>query len=407
MKIRVCVNNFFLLCLEWTLTWFFGCGVFLYMAWIWLMGRLKIRLRVRNTPPPCLLDESLGQHRFIKLQNIRLHYVESGCREGPLVLLLHGVPDFWYTWRKQLPELEAQYWVVAVDLRGCGDSDKPMLRTQYSVQVIADDITQLISALGRTKAHLVCMGVSGSVGWHLAYTRPHLLNKLVLIQAPHPFVIRQYAHSSLTLYIKAWYLLFVRLPIFPELSALFCGLSDILLRPLIKAKIFHEEDVEAYRYNFSWREDWTGSFNHLRQLDLSAVWEDERQPDVIATPTLLIMGDSDPLLPLDTAYRSAEYVERITIRAVRGGRSPHIEKSAQVNQVIGEYLREMPWRPLSPVSSSLMGKVMGAGLAAVSKTTDMVDTARQLPGGLVGIATATLSNTFKMAENKLGLDLVY
>ncbi|KAK8732266.1 hypothetical protein OTU49_006996 [Cherax quadricarinatus] len=135
-------------------------------------------------------------------------------------------------------------------------------------------------------------------------------------------------------------------------------------------------------------EDWTGTLHHIRQLDLRGIGDKEPLPDVITKPTLLIMGDSDPFLPLDTAYRSAEYVERITIRPMPGlGYLTHVSRAPQVNQVVGEFLRELPWRPLSPLepaktTSSFMDRVMGASLAAVTSTVNKTT-------GLMGAAQAT------------------
>lgn len=389
--------------LEWTLTAVFGWLVAFRLAWAWVKGDLR-ESGVRDVPSHCLHDPALGRHKFIKIQSLKLHYVEAGNPENPLVVMIHGAPDFWFTWRRQIPALSHDYWVVAVDLRGCGDSDGPRLRTKYTTPHLAEDIAHLIRALGSRTAHLVCAGLGGLVGWYMCYHYPHLVSKMVLIHSPHPYVIRQHFHSLWMNYYKAWYLFFVRLPVLPEVVAHLDDVCmvDSLLAPLVKNKAITDEEVEAYKFNFSRREDWTGPLHHLRQLDLRGVRETEPLPDVVTKPTLLFMGDADPLLPLDTAYRSAGL-----------GYLAHVSRALQVNQVIGEFLRELPWRPLSPLKSttsapsSLVGRVMGASLAAVSstvnKTTEALEMTRSLPGGFMTAAQASL----KVAESKLGLDNFY
>nr|XP_045601510.1 epoxide hydrolase 4-like isoform X1 [Procambarus clarkii] len=400
--------------LEWVLAVVYGVVVVGKLAWAWCRGALN-QCQDRDVPPPCLHNPALGRHKFVKLQRLKLHYVEAGSPENPLVVMIHGAPDFWFTWRRQIPSISNAYWVVAVDMRGCGDSDTPHLRTHYTTSLLADDIASLIRILGRKSAHLVCAGVGGQVGWYMCYNYPQLVSKMVLIHSPHPYVIRQHVNSLWMNYYKAWYLLFVRLPLLPEIAASVNDvcLVDQLLGPLVRTKAITEDEVEAYKFTFSRRKDWTGSMHHLRQLDLTRLRDDEPLPDVITKPTLLIMGDADPLLPLDTAYRSAEYVERITIKPVPGsGYLSHVSRAPQVNEVVTEFLRELPWRPLSPLepaakSSSLVGRVMGASFAAVTstvnKTSGALEMTRSLPGGLMSVAQAS----FKVAESKLGLDNIY
>ncbi|XP_042239026.1 epoxide hydrolase 4-like isoform X2 [Homarus americanus] len=359
---------------EWTLAVVYGVLMLGKLVWAWSRGALHPPF-VRVVPPQCLHDPLLGRHKFIKLQNMKLHYVEAGSPFNPLLVMIHGAPDFWFTWRRQIPALSHDYWVVAVDMRGCGDSDTPRLRTQYTTALLADDVAHLIRLLGQTSAHLMCAGVGGQVGWHMCYHYPQLVSKMVLIHCPHPYVIRHMVNTLWMNYYKSWYLWFVRLPFLPEMAAQVndVGLVDRLFSSLVKNKTITEEELEAYKFTFSRREDWTGPLHHLRQLDLRRPREDEPSPDVITKPILLIMGDSDHLLPIDTAYRSAEYVERITIKPIPGGvYLSHLSHASQVNQMVGEFLREMPWRPLSPLetpqSSSLVGRVMGASLAAVTST---------------------------------------
>ena len=119
---------------------------------------------------------------------IRLHVAE--CGDGPLVVLLHGFPEFWYAWRQQLVGLaERGYRAVAVDLRGYGDSDKPP--RGYDLWTLAGDVAGLVPALGEARAAVVGHGWGGVVAWTVAALHPRRVNALVAVAAPHPLAIRR------------------------------------------------------------------------------------------------------------------------------------------------------------------------------------------------------------------------
>src|SRR5579884_4274490 len=126
-------------------------------------------------------------HREVSANGIRLHIAEVGT--GPLVLLLHGFPEFWWAWRHQLPALAALgRRAVAVDLRGYGDSDKPP--RGYDLWTLSGDVAGLIRALGERQASVVGHGWGGLVGWTLAALHPRLVRSLVVLNAPHPLAMR-------------------------------------------------------------------------------------------------------------------------------------------------------------------------------------------------------------------------
>ncbi|WP_338051494.1 alpha/beta hydrolase [Pseudonocardia acidicola] len=118
---------------------------------------------------------------------IRLHVVESG--QGPLVVMLHGFPEFWWSWRHQLAGLaEAGYRAVAVDLRGYGDSDKPP--RGYDLWTLAGDVAGLIRALGESEARIIGHDWGGLIGWTAAALHPRLVHSLAVVAAPHPLAVR-------------------------------------------------------------------------------------------------------------------------------------------------------------------------------------------------------------------------
>ncbi|MFP5020888.1 alpha/beta fold hydrolase [Pseudonocardia phyllosphaerae] len=128
-------------------------------------------------------------HRHVSANGIRVHLAEYGPADGPLVVLLHGFPEFWWTWRHQLLALgDAGYRAVAADLRGYGDTDKPP--RGYDLWTLAGDTAGLIRALGERRAHVVGHDWGAAIGWTLAALHPRLVDTLTVIGAPHPTAMR-------------------------------------------------------------------------------------------------------------------------------------------------------------------------------------------------------------------------
>lgn len=123
-------------------------------------------------------------HRYADVNGVRLHYVTAGS--GPLMLFIHGFPEFWYEWRYQLPEFARDHQVVAVDLRGFNLSDKPADVGAYRMSIVAEDLRQLIGALGHEKAIVVAHDWGGAAAWYLAARHPEIFERLVIANAPHP-----------------------------------------------------------------------------------------------------------------------------------------------------------------------------------------------------------------------------
>jgi len=144
---------------------------------------------VRLPPDPSTVRISgPWTHRDVSANGIRLHVAEMG--DGPLVLLLHGFPEFWWSWRHQLTSLaEAGYRAVAVDLRGYGDSDKPP--RGYDGWTLAGDVAGLIKALGERRAHLVGHAWGGLLAWTVGAMHPRLVRSVSAISAPHPLALRR------------------------------------------------------------------------------------------------------------------------------------------------------------------------------------------------------------------------
>ena len=120
------------------------------------------------------------EHNYVKANSVQLHYVTQG--RGELLILLHGLFEFWYSWRHQLPHLSRHFKVVVPDLRGYNDSDKP--QNGYDLDTLSADIYALIHKLGYKKAHVVGHDWGGTIAWNLACRFPDSIDKLAVLSGP-------------------------------------------------------------------------------------------------------------------------------------------------------------------------------------------------------------------------------
>jgi pimeloyl-ACP methyl ester carboxylesterase len=126
---------------------------------------------------------------FFEHDGIRHHYVTLG--EGKLVVLIHGIPEFWYSWRHQIEALSASYQVVAIDQRGFNESGKPASKEGYRVDRLVEDVAALIKHLGKDEAAIVGHDAGAWVAWHFAAQHPEMTNHLVILSVPHPNAMRE------------------------------------------------------------------------------------------------------------------------------------------------------------------------------------------------------------------------
>jgi epoxide hydrolase 4 len=138
--------------------------------------------------PPKDLWERV-EHHDADSSGVKIHYVALG--KGPLIVMIHGFPDFWYTWRKQMEVLGAHYRVIAVDQRGYDLSDRPAGIEQYAMPLLVNDIGAVIKAEGRSNAVIVGHDWGGAVAWTLAMTHPEWIQALVILNLPHPSGIQR------------------------------------------------------------------------------------------------------------------------------------------------------------------------------------------------------------------------
>ena len=155
-------------CLSYVLTFCFTV-MFVVMSMPRLC-KLYFKKRVTYEEPSCVNNPTLGEYEYLELSdhNLKIHYVCNGEKSKPLMLFLHGFPDFWYTWRFQLPEFGKDYFTVAVDMIGYGKSSKPEGVDKYKAQDIALYVKDVIHKLGYDDCILVGHDWGSSIAYQVA-----------------------------------------------------------------------------------------------------------------------------------------------------------------------------------------------------------------------------------------------
>lgn len=203
-------------------------------------------------------------HGYASVNGIRLHYAESGGGDK-LVILLHGFPEFWYSWRHQLVALAADYHVVAPDMRGYNLSDKPLRVDDYRVDVIVEDVIGLIKHSGADKAAIVAHDWGAGVAWKVAEKYPDLVSKLAIMQVPPAAAWR--ANITVRQLLKSWYMFLFQLPSFPEWMIRrknFAVLDKMFKESVARKGSFSEADIELYKEALARPGALTAALNYYR-----------------------------------------------------------------------------------------------------------------------------------------------
>jgi pimeloyl-ACP methyl ester carboxylesterase len=235
--------------------------------------------------------------RDLRVNGVRLHCVEEG--KGPLVLLLHGFPQTSYAWRKQIPALAKRFRVVAPDLRGYGRSEKPPHVVNYRTTLLVEDVVALVHELGAERAHVVGHDWGGGIAWSVAQQHPDVVDRLAVLNCPHPARFERALRSFSRQLLRSWYILFLQLPVLPERLLLRDGAAPLaqLLRDSARTGTFTEESLLEYRRAFSFPGAATAAINYYRALFRDALTgRTPASTTLIRAPTLLIWAENDAAL---------------------------------------------------------------------------------------------------------------
>ncbi len=283
------------------------------------------------------------EHRSIKTNNITLHVVQAGPESGPLVILLHGFPDFWYGWRNQIDFLaDAGYRVWVPDQRGYNQSDKPRGIAAYSLDELAADVIGLIDAAGRDRAILIGHDWGAAVAWWTANKYPERLERLVILNVPHHSVMRRAMMRNPRQTLRSWYIFFFQIPWLPEtlLGAFHArGLTQMVKSSSHRPGTFRDSDIARYREAWSQPGALTAMINWYRAMFRRAVQRLPRRR--ITVPTLMVWGTHDVALGRELAPPSIDLCDdgRLVYIEEAGHWVQH-EEPRRVNALISEFLRE-------------------------------------------------------------------
>jgi pimeloyl-ACP methyl ester carboxylesterase len=282
-------------------------------------------------------------HGDADVNGISLHYVTQG--EGPLVLLLHGFPEYWYSWRYQIQFLASRFKVVAPDMRGYDLSDKPKSVSEYGLDKLTADVQGLIDAFGEKKAHVVGHDWGGAVAWSFAMAYPGSVDKLVVMNAPHPAAFAKDIMTNPRQMARSWYMFFFQIPVVPEM--MLRAFDSLLLKRsftdwAIDKDAFSEEDLDKLAEAARRPGALTGGMNYYRAMfrNLPALRAIREGAPTIKSPTLLIWAEQDRALGKELTYGLDKYFEDgLTIRYIPDcSHWVQQEQPLLVNELLDEFL---------------------------------------------------------------------
>jgi pimeloyl-ACP methyl ester carboxylesterase len=287
------------------------------------------------------VDELGFAHRYANLGGLRLHYVEAG--EGPLVVLLHGFPEFWYSWRHQLPALAAAgFHAVAPDMRGYNLSAKPRRVAGYRMGHLTRDVAGLIQACGAERATVVGHDWGGGVAWGFAMRYPQLLDRLAILNCPHPVPFLRALRTPRQLR-KSWYIFFFQLPWLPEASFRardFEGLRETFRREPTRPGAFSEADVDRYVEALARPRALTSAISYYRAFVQHGLAE-RRLLRRIDAPVLVIWGERDRYLGKELADPPRAWVPHARVeRLPAASHWVQEDQPERVNRLLQQFLLE-------------------------------------------------------------------
>ena len=289
--------------------------------------------------------------QYADVNGIRLHYVSSG--EGKLIMFVHGFPEFWLGWDQQLIEFGRDYQAVAPDMRGYNLSSKPPNVEDYNVKDLIEDLKALSKYLGHEKLIMVAHDWGGAIAWSAAIRHPELLEKLIIINSPHPAVFARELLKNPEQQKASQYMLMLRSAEAEQILSNnnYARLMEVLVQFGSKWEMSEEKRL---KYLDAWSQPGalTGSLNYYRA---SPLFPPTSQNDVeqiesilnlpkemfeIKVPTLVIWGEQDRALLTGNLDGLEEYIEDLTIKRIPDGTHWVVhEQPQEVNGFIRDFIK--------------------------------------------------------------------
>ncbi len=303
---------------------------------------------------PVSAQETKLEDRYAEVNGVRLHYVAAGS--GKTILFLHGFPEFWYQWKPQLAEFDRDYRTVAVDMRGYNLSSKPAGVEHYRVTDIVEDVRALADHLGQKKVILVGQDWGGVIAWAFALYHPEYVEKLVVMNAPHPAIFDREIKENPAQQFASRYMLAVRDPAFAQKYAAdgYAALVQIVLADGLKSGRFNEEDRKAYLAAWAQPGALDSGLNYYRAAQLGPAdtqthsaangnYTRDLTSTVVKVPTLLIWGLKDPYLLAGNLSGIDKYVPDLHVKLIPDATHwVNHEKPDVVNAAMREFFGAAP-----------------------------------------------------------------
>jgi pimeloyl-ACP methyl ester carboxylesterase len=299
---------------------------------------------ITPTPLACVLRgmELALEHHDVHTNGLRLHVVQCGPVEGPLVILLHGFPEYWESWRHQLPALVAAgYRVWVPDQRGYNLSDKPSGLRSYTLPVLAADVLGLLDAAGRRQAHLIGHDWGAIVTWYLAAHHPERLASTTIINVPHPSAGARNLWRVPSQLLHSWYIFFFQLPWLPE--HLFSRRNWHFGARTLTATSWPGtfSPTELARYKVAWAQPGaiTAMINWYRALRFAGRVQWPR----ITGPVQVIWGKKDAFLKARLAELSMSQCDHGQLHFFPNATHwVHLEEHQAVNELLVKFMATSP-----------------------------------------------------------------
>lgn len=287
-------------------------------------------------------DHEPWTHEFAEVNGIRMHYVTMG--EGPLVILLHGFPENWYSWRNQIPALAGRFKVVAPDLRGYNETGRPEGASNYHLRFLCGDVAALMDHFGEDKAVIVGHDWGGVIAYQFVADFSDRVEKLVILNAPHPKAYLREFSKNPRQFFRSWYVLAFQLPWLPERAIArkgFSGMWKMLRGSAVRKEVFSAEVMKHFIDPMRPAGALTAAIDYYRaNLRSLESFRAVKQFPRIDAPTLVVWGEQDVALDigllegLEGFFGGTMVIRRVT----DSGHWVQQEAPEAVNQYMLEFL---------------------------------------------------------------------
>lgn len=322
------------------------------VMWLWMKGYVSVQVALygqdiltplNRTVPPEFYNDSFGNHTYINISNITVHYMTKGCNSdeenSTILVLLHGFLDFWYIWNHQIPQLSSKFCVVAPDLRGYGNTSKPNDSSLYLMKILVEDLKEFILNINpKNTSEVILIGHDwgGMISFVFATLYEKLIRKMIIINGMHPWAFRKRMLESFQQMKMSWYMLPFRRPTVPEQYLI---MYDFKFFEKIHKLAFTEDEENATKYVFSLPGALTSALNYYRAFNNDSDQLNKFPYRKINVTALILWGEQDEFISTPVADYNREYLNESSVVYYPGaGHWVQRECSEQINFRIEEFI---------------------------------------------------------------------